>query len=260
MIKLESVSKIYPQAQRPAVDALSIECEAGSLTVMVGESGCGKTTTLKMINRLVEPSSGTISVGGHDVLSLDPVELRRHIGYVFQGIGLFPHYTVAANVGIVPELLGWPDGETEARVDELLELVGLPAEDYRDRYPRELSGGQQQRAGVARALAAKPSVLLMDEPFGAIDPITRDGLRSELSRIQRALGLTVLLVTHDMTEALLLADKIAVLRNGVLIAYDEPSTLMLDPPVDYVRSLLQTPKRQAERLAGIATGGKWPTI
>jgi osmoprotectant transport system ATP-binding protein len=254
VISLTGITKIYPNANRAAVDSLSLECEARTLTVLVGESGCGKTTTLKMINRLIEPTKGSISVEGRDALAMDPVSLRRGIGYVFQGIGLFPHRTIAANVGVVPGLLGWPVRKIADQTDELLDLVGLPPADYRERYPRELSGGQQQRVGVARALAANPSVLLMDEPFGAIDPITRDDLRRELVRIQRSLGLTVVLVTHDMTEALLLADKIAFMRNGRLLAFDTPTALVANPPHAYVQTMLEMPKRQAEQVARIISG------
>jgi osmoprotectant transport system ATP-binding protein len=254
VIRLSGISKVYANAAQPAVRCVDLECETGTLTVLVGESGCGKTTTLKMINRLIEPSEGSIFIEGRNALEIDPVALRRRIGYVFQGIGLFPHYTIGANVGVVPGLLGWDTQRIARRIDELLELVGLPADDYRDRFPRELSGGQQQRVGVARALAAGPAVLLMDEPFGAVDPITRDGLRSELRRIQRSLELTVLLVTHDMTEALLLADRIAFMQGGRLLAVGTPAELVADPPDDYVRTLLETPKRQAEQVARIVAG------
>ena len=254
VISLSGISKVYPNAAQPAVRCLDLECETGTLTVLVGESGCGKTTTLKMINRLIEPSEGSIFVEGRNALEIDPVALRRRIGYVFQGIGLFPHYTIGANVGVVPGLLGWDARKVADRIDDLLELVGLPPNEYRDRYPHELSGGQQQRVGVARALAAGPKALLMDEPFGAIDPITRDSLRNELRRIQRSLGLTVLLVTHDMTEALLLADRIAVMQSGRLLAAGSPAELVANPPEGYVRTLLETPKRQAEQVARIVAG------
>jgi len=256
VISLNRVTKIYPHADRAAVDSLTLECEEKTLTVLVGESGCGKTTTLKMINRLIEPTAGSIRIEGRNALEINPVDLRRLMGYVFQGIGLFPHYTISANIGVVPELLGWPAMRIADRVDELLELVGLPPAEFRGRFPRELSGGQQQRVGVARALAARPSVLLMDEPFGAIDPITRDELRTELSRIQRALGLTIVLVTHDMTEALLLADKIAFMRRGELLAFDTPSELISNPPHEYVETMLQAPRRQAEKVARIVAGGE----
>jgi osmoprotectant transport system ATP-binding protein len=220
--------------------------------VLLGASGCGKTTTLKMINRLVECTSGEILVDGRDVREIDPVLLRRQIGYVFQGIGLFPHWSVAANVAAVPGLLGWTPARIEARVDELLELVGLPAAEYRERRPHELSGGQQQRVGVARALAAEASVLLMDEPFGAVDPVTRDSLQRELIRMRAQLDLTIVLVTHDVTEALLLADRVAVLGDGRLHQVGAPPELFARPASDDVARLLEMPRRQADRLYAMA--------
>src|SRR6516162_2405308 len=215
MILLENVCKAY-DGGRYAVRDVSLRVPAGAMLVLLGGSGCGKTTTLKMINRLIEPTSGRIEVNGKDVRALDPVELRRGIGYVFQGIGLFPHLSVADNVAVVPRLLGWPAARISERVDELLRLVHLPPEAYRSRFPRQLSGGQQQRVGFARALAAGPKVMLLDEPFGALDPITRDGLREEFVQIQHRLGLTAVMVTHDVTEALLCADLIAVMNAGRL--------------------------------------------
>jgi osmoprotectant transport system ATP-binding protein len=221
--------------------------------VLLGGSGCGKTTTLKMINRLIEPTAGRILVGGQDVLAADPVTLRRGIGYVFQGIGLFPHLTVADNVALVPRLLGWPLERIQARVEELLEMVHLPAEQYRTRWPRQLSGGQQQRVGFARALAAGPRVMLLDEPFGALDPITRDGLREEFRQIQTRLGLTAVMVTHDVTEALLCADRIAVMNDGRLLQVGTPAELLHSPADGFVAALMATPRRQAERLEALAT-------
>ncbi|MBW2696870.1 MAG: ATP-binding cassette domain-containing protein [Deltaproteobacteria bacterium] len=253
MISLRNVSKTYP-GDVHAVDDLSLEVESGETLVLLGASGCGKTTTLKMINRLVESTSGEIHVDGRNVLETDPVLLRRHIGYVFQGIGLFPHWSVAANVASVPSLLGWPPARIEARVDELLELVGLPAAEYRGRRPHELSGGQQQRIGVARALAAEARVLLMDEPFGAVDPVTRDSLQRELMRMRAQLDLTIVLVTHDVTEALLLADRVAVLGAGRLHQVGPPSELFAHPATDDVARLLEMPRRQAERLHALAHG------
>jgi len=252
MISLRGVSKHYPGVTAPAVDALDLEVHEGELLVLLGESGCGKTTTLKMINRLVEPSAGIITVAGENINAVDPVMLRRRIGYVFQGIGLFPHLTVARNVALVPELLGTPESESSARVTELLELVGLPESEFADRYPAELSGGQQQRVGVARALAARPKVLLMDEPFGALDPLTRAELQTELKGLQASFGLTILLVTHDMTEAVLLGDRIAVMRAGSIIGLGTPAELMRHPPDDYVARLMAMPRQQADAVERIA--------
>jgi osmoprotectant transport system ATP-binding protein len=254
MITLENVSKIYGGESAPAVHEVSLEIAAESLLVMLGESGCGKTTTLKLINRLIEPTSGRITIDGEDVLAVDPIALRRRIGYAFQGIGLFPHMTVGENVAVVPKLQRWAPRDIAARVDELLELVGLPPTQYRERYPRALSGGQRQRVGVARALAARPKVLLMDEPFGALDPITRDELQAELRRLQQSLGLTVVLVTHDITEALLLADRIAVMKDGHLLGHDTPARLLADPPHEYVARLMAMPKRQSARVAALSGG------
>jgi osmoprotectant transport system ATP-binding protein len=252
MIVLESVCKSY--GGRFVVRDVSLEVPAGQLLVLLGGSGCGKTTTLKMINRLSEPTSGRILVGGRDVSRVDPVELRRGIGYVFQGIGLFPHLSVAENVAVVPRLLGWPAERTAARVDELLHLVHLPPEQYRSRLPRQLSGGQQQRVGFARALAAGPQVMLLDEPFGALDPLTRDELRSEFLQLRRRLQLTAVMVTHDMTEALLSADRIAVMNAGRLLRVGTPRQLLADPGDDFVAALMSSPRRQAEQLEALTTG------
>lgn len=249
MIEFENVSKHFSGSERAAVDNMSLRVEAESLLVLLGESGCGKTTTLKMINRLVDATSGRITFDGQDVTTLDPIALRRQVGYAFQGIGLFPHMSVAENIGIVPTLLGWAQSAIDTRTNELLELVGLDPQVFATRYPAALSGGQRQRVGVVRALAARPRVLLMDEPFGALDPITRDELQRELRALQQRLQLTIVLVTHDVTEALLLADRIAVMKDGVMLAHDTPAALIAEPPHDYVRQLMEMPRRQAAQLA-----------
>ncbi|XUL93859.1 ABC transporter ATP-binding protein [Streptomyces galilaeus] len=238
-IRLDELTKVYPGQREPAVDRVTMEIPAGQMTMFVGPSGCGKTTTMKIINRLIEPSSGTVSIDGQNVLGLDPNELRRHIGYVVQQIGLFPHMTIAQNIGLVPKLLGWSKDKVSARVDELLEMTGLDPATFRARYPRQLSGGQQQRVGVARALAADPPVLLMDEPFGATDPITRERLQTEFRRLQQELGKTVVFVTHDFEEALKLGDRIAVLaERSRIVQYDTPARLLAHPADDYVRGFI----------------------
>ncbi|MBZ0289426.1 MAG: ABC transporter ATP-binding protein, partial [Anaerolineae bacterium] len=206
----------------------------------------------KMINRLIEPSSGEIIFDGNRVNDVPPVELRRGIGYVIQGTGLFPHYTVAANIAVVPRLLGWSKSDIRDRVNETLELMNLPPDEYRRRYPDELSGGQKQRVGVARALAARSRVMLMDEPFGALDPITRDQLQEEFKRIQAELKLTAVIVTHDMGEALLMADRIAVMQGGELLQVGTPHELMTNPAHEYVEAMIQMPKRRADRLEALA--------
>ena len=234
MIRLEHVSKRYANGHI-AVHDLSLEVDDGEICVLVGPSGCGKTTTMRMINRLIEPSSGRIFLDDDDVTDVDPVELRRRIGYVIQSVGLFPHQTIGTNVGTVPRLLGWNKAKVKARVDELLDLVGLDPSVYRDRYPSQLSGGQQQRVGVARALGADPPVLLMDEPFGAIDPITRDRLQNEFLRLQIEVKKTVVFVTHDIEEAVKLGDRIAILADGgVLAQYDTPASVLGTPADDFV--------------------------
>jgi osmoprotectant transport system ATP-binding protein len=255
MIELDRVTKTYDRSAAPVVRDLSLRVGAGELLVLLGASGCGKTTTLKMINRLVEPTGGTIRIDGRDVTRVDAVALRRGIGYVFQGIGLFPHLTIGENVGTVPRLLGWPRDRIAARADELLETIGLPPAEFRDRLPSQLSGGQRQRVGFARALAAGPKVMLLDEPFGALDPITRDELQAEFQRLHRRLGLTAVMVTHDMTEALLLADRIAVMSDGRILQVGTPHELLTDPHDPYVAALMDTPKRQADRLEAIAAPG-----
>ncbi len=223
----------------------------GEFLVLIGESGSGKTTTLNMINRLIEPSGGRILIDGEDILAVDAVGLRRRMGYVFQGAGLFPHMTVAENIAITPRLLGWPREAMAARVDELLALMRLAPAEYRGRMPRALSGGQQQRIALARALAAKPKIMLMAEPFGALDPIIRDDLAEDYRRIHATLGLTTIFVTHDMTEAMVLGDRIAVMREGALVQIGTPNELLSAPADAFVRSLVETPKKRARRLAEI---------
>jgi osmoprotectant transport system ATP-binding protein len=239
-----------------AVDDVSLAITSGEFIAIVGGSGSGKTTLLRLTNRLIEADSGTISIEGQDVGSLDPVTLRRRIGYVFQSGGLFPHMSVAANIGITPRLLGTPAPEIASRVDELLDLVRLDRAQYRDRMPHELSGGQRQRVSVARALAARPRIVLMDEPFGALDPLTRDALGDDYRALHKELGLTTIMITHDMTEAILLADRVAVMRSGRMLSIGTAAELAKsDQP--YVKELLRTPRRQTERLkALLPDGGK----
>ncbi|PKW08116.1 osmoprotectant transport system ATP-binding protein [Streptomyces sp. 1222.5] len=234
-IELENLTKRYPGNPQPAVDNVSMDIRAGETVVFVGPSGCGKSTTLKMINRLIEPTGGRIRIDDEDVTDMDPVKLRRKVGYAIQSAGLFPHMTVAQNIALVPRMVGWSKARTRARVEELLDLVGLDPGEFHGRYPRQLSGGQQQRVGVARALAADPPVLLMDEPFGAVDPITRDHLQDELIRLQRELHKTIVFVTHDFDEAIKIGDRIAVLRERSHIAqFDTPEAILTNPADDFV--------------------------
>lgn len=238
-IMLQEVTKTYPGQKKPAVGGLTLEIPAGSIVMFIGPSGCGKTTTLKMINRLIEPTSGEIIINGEDVTEMDGDELRRRIGYVIQAGGLFPHMTVATNIAMVPKMLGWSKEKIAARVDELLELVSLDPELYRDRFPKELSGGQQQRVGVARALAADPPVLLMDEPFGAVDPITRQRLQDELLNIQSEVQKTIVCVTHDFDEAVKLGDWIAIFNEGAqLEQYDSPERILANPASEFVENFI----------------------
>ncbi|MGP3923660.1 betaine/proline/choline family ABC transporter ATP-binding protein [Streptomyces sp. 8N616] len=234
-IRLDNLTKRYPDSPAPAVEDVTLDIAAGETVVLVGPSGCGKSTTLKMINRLIEPTSGRITIGGEDVTGIDPVALRRTIGYAIQATGLFPHMTVAENIALVPKMAGWPRAKVEGRVEEMLHLVGLDPGEFRGRYPRRLSGGQQQRVGVARALAADPPVLLMDEPFGAVDPITRERLQDQLIRLQRELRKTIVFVTHDFDEAIKVGDRIAVLRERSHIAqFDTPEAILTSPADDFV--------------------------
>ncbi|MFI5685681.1 ABC transporter ATP-binding protein [Streptomyces sp. NPDC051636] len=234
-IELENITKHYPGSPRPVVDNVTMEIKAGETVVLVGPSGCGKSTTLRMINRLTEPTGGRIRIDGEDVTGMDPVGLRRKTGYAIQSCGLFPHLTVAQNIALVPRMTGWPKHRIRERVEEMLDLVGLDPGEFHDRYPRRLSGGQQQRVGVARALAADPPVLLMDEPFGAVDPVTRDHLQDELIRLQHELRKTIVFVTHDFDEAIKLGDRIAVLRERSHIAqFDTPEAILTHPADDFV--------------------------
>src|SRR6202049_4525206 len=230
-----------------AVNDVTLEVAEGEFLAIVGGSGSGKTTLLRLANRLIDADSGSITIEGEDVRAVDPVRLRRRIGYVFQSGGLFPHISVAGNIGITPKLLGTSAAEIASRVDELLDLVRLDRAQHRDRFPHELSGGQRQRVGVARALAARPRIVLMDEPFGALDPLTRDALGDDYRALHKNLGLTTVMITHDMTEALLLADRVAVMGAGRLLAQGTPAELSRSGDA-YVGELLRTPRRQAERL------------
>jgi len=239
MIRLKDLSKTFPGQAKPAVDHLDMDIAAGEIVVLVGPSGCGKTTTMRLINRLIEPTSGQIILEGEDVTKVDPDKLRRRIGYVIQQVGLFPHQTISDNIATVPRMLGWDEKRIQARVDELLAMVGLEPATYRSRYPKNLSGGQRQRAGVARALSADPPVMLMDEPFGAIDPITRDRLQNEFLRLQETIRKTIIFVTHDIDEAIKMGDRIAILGEGSKIAqYDTPERILSAPADDFVADFI----------------------
>jgi osmoprotectant transport system ATP-binding protein len=241
MIEFKNVSKTYAGSDTAVVNDLSFTVADGEICVLVGPSGCGKTTSMRMVNRLIEPTNGEILIDGEKNTSMSGTQLRRKIGYAIQQIGLFPHRTIANNVGTVPNLVGWDSDRTTKRVDELLDLVGLPPDQYRDRYPAELSGGQQQRVGVARALAADPPIMLMDEPFGAVDPITRDRLQNEFLHIQEDIKKTIVFVTHDIDEAIKMGDKIAILKEGgVLAQYDTPENILANPDSDFVSSFVGT--------------------
>ena len=252
MIEIENLTKIYADVR--AVDDVSMTVETGTITAIVGTSGSGKTTLLRMVNRLVEPSSGTVRINGDDARAIPPHLLRRRIGYVIQGHGLFPHYTVARNIGAVPQLLGWDKVRISNRVDELLDLLQMDPAQFRNRFPHELSGGQQQRVGVARALAARPDLLLMDEPFGALDPIIRSKAQEDLVGIQKKLGATIMVVTHDMSEATLLGNRIAVMDGGRLLQYASPVEIVAQPATEFVAALVGEADRPI-RLLSLARAG-----
>lgn len=251
MIRFKNVTKRYAGAPVPAVSSLNLEIKDSEFLVLLGESGCGKTSILKMINRLLEPSDGVIEVDGRSIFEQNLIEWRRSIGYVIQQIGLFPHMSIADNIMIVPRLLKWSEDQIQKRLSELFTLIALPEEEFRDRLPRELSGGQQQRVGLARALAFKPKILLMDEPLGALDPLTRDQMQQDIMKIQKQLGLTVVMVTHDMTEALLMGDQIAVMLGGEIVQQGTGQELLRKPKNDYVRNLMAAPSRHAEVLEAL---------
>jgi osmoprotectant transport system ATP-binding protein len=254
VIEFRDVSKTYPGSQRPVVQDLSLDVLDGEICVLVGPSGCGKTTSMRMVNRLIEPSSGDILIDGEPNTAMSGTQLRRKIGYAIQQIGLFPHRTIADNISTVPNLLGWQKDRTKDRVDELLGLVGLDPDQYRNRYPAELSGGQQQRVGVARALAADPPIMLMDEPFGAVDPITRERLQDEFLRIQQDIKKTIIFVTHDIDEAIKMGDKIAILEEGGILAqYDTPENILTSPASDFVSSFVGA-DRVLKRLSLLRVG------
>ncbi|AQZ53877.1 ABC transporter ATP-binding protein [Martelella mediterranea] len=238
MITIEHVSKNYDDGGHLAVDNLDLTIETGTTVALIGPSGCGKTTTMRMINRLETPTTGRILINGEDVAKVDQKKLRRSIGYVIQQVGLFPHMTIERNIATVPRLLGWEKKKTDARIDELLDLVGLDPAVMRRRFPHELSGGQRQRVGFARALAAAPRIMLMDEPFGAIDPITRVRLQDEFREILKKVSKTVVMVTHDLDEAIKMGDRIAIMRDGKLLQYDTPADILARPANDFVRDFL----------------------
>ena len=248
MIKLEHVTKNFAGSNRPAVDNLDLHIEAGTTVAMIGPSGCGKTTTMRMINCLETPTRGRVLVNGNDVANTDPKQLRRTIGYVIQQVGLFPHMTIARNIATVPRLLGWDKARTDRRIDELLELVSLDPAVMRNRLPHELSGGQRQRVGFARALAADPAIMLMDEPFGAIDPITRVRLQDEFRQILKKVSKTVVIVTHDIDEAIKMGDRVAIMRDGHLLQYDSPEAILANPANEFVKNFLG-PDRTIKRLS-----------
>jgi osmoprotectant transport system ATP-binding protein len=252
MIRLEKVKKMYDDGH-VALKSVDLEFKEGELTVLIGPSGCGKTTLMKLINRLNNPSEGKVLIKGKDIAELDPVELRRSIGYVIQSIGLFPHMTIAANVAVVPRLLHWDKARIERRVDELLRMVNLDPDIYLSRYPSELSGGQQQRIGIIRALAAEPEIILMDEPFSALDPISREQLQDELIRLQQQLKQTIVFVTHDMDEALKIADTIVLMKDGEIVQKGRPEQILRHPANDFVKSFIGKKRLQTEAAGEIIT-------
>jgi osmoprotectant transport system ATP-binding protein len=252
-VEIDKASKSFDGGRTFAVRDATLQMDVGAFVAVVGASGSGKTTLMKFINRLIEPDSGAVRIDGEAVGAVDAPTLRRRIGYVFQGIGLFPHMKVGENISITPQLLGWKPAEIAGRVEELLDLVGLP-QDYASRFPGTLSGGQRQRVSVARAIAARPRIVLMDEPFGALDPITRDAIGTAYRALHRRLGLTTIMVTHDVQEAVLLADRIVVMKAGRILADDTPQSLMSTPSSPDVAALMAMPKRQAERIRAIMDG------
>ncbi|HEY2206525.1 MAG TPA: ABC transporter ATP-binding protein [Pseudonocardia sp.] len=263
-IQLDELTKTFPGQSEPAVDTLSMEIPEGEIVIFVGPSGCGKTTTMKMVNRLIEPTSGRIVLDGEDVTRVDPDKLRRRIGYVIQQIGLFPHMTIAQNIATVPKMLGWTRQRIDERVDELLRTVGMDPDAYRGRYPKELSGGQRQRIGVARAMSADPDVMLMDEPFGAIDPITRDRLQNEFLRLQAEIKKTIIFVTHDIDEAIKMGDRIAILREHSRIAqFDTPERILVNPGDEFVADFIgrgaSLKRLSLSRVRDIELSS-WPTV
>ncbi|MBP2215149.1 ABC transporter ATP-binding protein [Arthrobacter sp. CAN_C5] len=264
MIRLENLTKRFPGQKENAVDNLTLDIYEGEIVVLVGPSGCGKTTTMKTINRIIEPTSGRIILDGEDVTTADPDTLRRRIGYVIQQVGLFPHMTIGENIATVPKLLGWDNKRVAARVDELLEMVNMSPAEYRDRYPKQLSGGQRQRVGVARALGADPDVMLMDEPFGAIDPITRDRLQNEFLRLQSEVRKTIVFVTHDIDEAIKMGDRIVILQEASRIAqYDTPERILTAPANQFVADFIgkgaSLKRLNLSRVADIGLSS-WPTV
>ena len=263
-IRLDGLTKRFPGQAQPAVEELSMEIPEGEIVIFVGPSGCGKTTTMKLINRLIEPTSGRIFLDDEDVTDVDADRLRRRIGYVIQQIGLFPHQTIAQNIATVPKLLGWDRKRIAERVDELIQTVGMDPDDYRNRYPKQLSGGQRQRIGVARAMSADPDVMLMDEPFGAIDPITRDRLQNEFLRLQAEIRKTIVFVTHDIDEAIKMGDRIAILRDRSQIAqFDTPERILVNPADDFVADFIgrgaSLKRLSLSRVRDIELS-TWPTV